>query len=426
MAKCPQCNRRKGKRLCPALNAEICETCCGTRRIKEIPCPLDCPIFQRTELERKRRLFEKDVGTRRWVPDAATSEERITALQLNLERVIAARDRSFHDVTDHEILAELQAALKAADGEAESEADESQPHSIRAAAFRMLKGEDVWGADIEASERRAAVTRVAEAVEHYAAEGGGSRHYVEFLHRAMDGVIAPIVCNDEVGEALRLLDQRRVSAAIEILEQQAGLHPDDAVIHDLLSQAYREIGRAADAFEEATKAVEINPTDVVFLEHLAVAAALSGRICAAWNVAEKALNIATHPHSRASLRAIRDRLSAEINAMLKQFPHLDAQRLFQFERAMFAVGEALDRGETERGEALLREALQINPQAAEAHALLGLICAQTEREDEAKQELMAALRIDPQHQLANQLMAMLQGSSARAPQPPSSGRIILP
>jgi hypothetical protein len=39
---CPLCNRRKGKRSCPARGESICSTCCGTKRRVQIACPDDC------------------------------------------------------------------------------------------------------------------------------------------------------------------------------------------------------------------------------------------------------------------------------------------------------------------------------------------------------------------------------------------------
>lgn len=39
---CPSCGVRKGRRTCPALNASICPTCCGTKRLTEIQCPDSC------------------------------------------------------------------------------------------------------------------------------------------------------------------------------------------------------------------------------------------------------------------------------------------------------------------------------------------------------------------------------------------------
>jgi hypothetical protein len=42
---CPSCGRRRAKRACPALGADICTICCGTKRLVEIRCPADCPYL---------------------------------------------------------------------------------------------------------------------------------------------------------------------------------------------------------------------------------------------------------------------------------------------------------------------------------------------------------------------------------------------
>ena len=39
---CPLCDKRKGRRACPALGRDICTVCCGTKRLTEIVCPPDC------------------------------------------------------------------------------------------------------------------------------------------------------------------------------------------------------------------------------------------------------------------------------------------------------------------------------------------------------------------------------------------------
>ena len=41
-AACPSCGQRRGKRACPALHAQICAVCCGTKRQTEIACPPEC------------------------------------------------------------------------------------------------------------------------------------------------------------------------------------------------------------------------------------------------------------------------------------------------------------------------------------------------------------------------------------------------
>ena len=43
---CPVCEKRKGKRFCPAKAAQICTRCCGQNREVTIDCPFDCPYLQ--------------------------------------------------------------------------------------------------------------------------------------------------------------------------------------------------------------------------------------------------------------------------------------------------------------------------------------------------------------------------------------------
>lgn len=43
---CPLCRQRKVKRACPAVGADICSVCCGTKRIVEIACPATCVYLE--------------------------------------------------------------------------------------------------------------------------------------------------------------------------------------------------------------------------------------------------------------------------------------------------------------------------------------------------------------------------------------------
>jgi len=55
MAKCPKCERKKGKRFCPALDTSICATCCAEHRLTTIPCPQDCAHLGAEYYQRHRR-----------------------------------------------------------------------------------------------------------------------------------------------------------------------------------------------------------------------------------------------------------------------------------------------------------------------------------------------------------------------------------
>lgn len=71
--KCPLCNTRKAKRLCPAKSAQICNVCCATKREIEIDCPMSCaylregysyaqekqPLEQRAQKVAPSRTFDR-------------------------------------------------------------------------------------------------------------------------------------------------------------------------------------------------------------------------------------------------------------------------------------------------------------------------------------------------------------------------------
>jgi hypothetical protein len=62
---CPLCERRKGKRACPAVGRQICSTCCGTKRLKEIACPADCVYLASARIHPAaavQRQRERDVA----------------------------------------------------------------------------------------------------------------------------------------------------------------------------------------------------------------------------------------------------------------------------------------------------------------------------------------------------------------------------
>lgn len=65
MSKCISCNKKKGKRKCPALSGLICTECCGTKRLKEINCPPDCTYLKEAQLYSIVRVEEKPVDFQR-------------------------------------------------------------------------------------------------------------------------------------------------------------------------------------------------------------------------------------------------------------------------------------------------------------------------------------------------------------------------
>ena len=91
---CKLCEKRRARRHCPGVSADICPQCCGTGRENTIDCPLDCPFLRdaRTH-ERSAPLSEKDIPNldiqlkESFVQD---HEREVMSLSLALARAMGA------------------------------------------------------------------------------------------------------------------------------------------------------------------------------------------------------------------------------------------------------------------------------------------------------------------------------------------------
>ena len=101
--KCVLCDRRKGKRYCPAKQRDICAQCCGEKRVIEVACPSDCTYltsgqtYQSVKKYMSQLQHEEDpIRSRRLYE----SLQRFKQLLEELEKeIIAYGDplTSFHD-----------------------------------------------------------------------------------------------------------------------------------------------------------------------------------------------------------------------------------------------------------------------------------------------------------------------------------------
>jgi hypothetical protein len=53
---CPICQKRKGKRFCPAKGENICSICCGTEREVTIDCPPECSYLAASRRHERREV----------------------------------------------------------------------------------------------------------------------------------------------------------------------------------------------------------------------------------------------------------------------------------------------------------------------------------------------------------------------------------
>ncbi len=113
--KCPLCNARKGKRLCPALGKEICPQCCGEKRVSEIPCPADCSYLAPGLENEWIRTFS---GFTEWVGNPSEAQRYLDTFQhlfvfvRTLEMELVRHTRRYSAFTDAEVLETVELALK--------------------------------------------------------------------------------------------------------------------------------------------------------------------------------------------------------------------------------------------------------------------------------------------------------------------------
>lgn len=90
---CSLCARRPAKRACPALDRDICPTCCATKRLVEIRCPSDCVYLdaaQKHPAAAVRKQQEHDISV---VIGAMT--QRPSEMQLQLFFLLGSLIRAY-------------------------------------------------------------------------------------------------------------------------------------------------------------------------------------------------------------------------------------------------------------------------------------------------------------------------------------------
>lgn len=112
--KCELCNKRKGKRYCPAKRTEICPVCCGQKRGIEIDCPLDCKYFvegQKNHNKKVNRERIKKDGVKSYMRKAELYS-RAPGLFANIEIAISQLYRSNKEFTNRILISGLEQASK--------------------------------------------------------------------------------------------------------------------------------------------------------------------------------------------------------------------------------------------------------------------------------------------------------------------------
>ncbi len=107
--RCRLCGERLGERRCPALDALICSTCCGTHRLKSISCPPSCPYLLAAERRRRARRA-RELG-KAWAGFSQALERRgLSPLLPYLELLRGGLAQLLHryPVEDEEVMTSLK------------------------------------------------------------------------------------------------------------------------------------------------------------------------------------------------------------------------------------------------------------------------------------------------------------------------------
>jgi hypothetical protein len=115
MAKCRLCNKRQGKRFCPALRENICSVCCARDRLMEIACPETCTYLaagRETSSEKSRALLATALSESGRFVNRTLTEGQIHALVTIEAAVVESKRRELKDTKDRDILEAFQNVLK--------------------------------------------------------------------------------------------------------------------------------------------------------------------------------------------------------------------------------------------------------------------------------------------------------------------------
>jgi tetratricopeptide (TPR) repeat protein len=281
--------------------------------------------------------------------------------------------------------------------------------SVRSALDAMTRGLQDWDRTLQASE-------TAMAAE---------------LPRATSATAARM--HLAVGAAY--LDRGRLVDALREFDAVSRLEPNRADVFTFQGLAHSQLGndldRAADAFREAAK---LDPADPVRAYELARALSKSGKetearqafrdVLGLWNktVSERPVAALESPFIRLSLVSERSGIEPFFPPVLYQegFSQLTrgelAKAIDAFRRAvardplvaaavdpreaMGLAAAAFRDGSTDVAAQHLRVAIELEPNRAEAHRLLGRVLLADQQGDEAVKELQLAVRLSPEDERA--------------------------
>jgi tetratricopeptide (TPR) repeat protein len=208
----------------------------------------------------------------------------------------------------------------------------------------------------------------------------------------------------------------------EALLKAARLQPGEFEIRMDLALVLVHAGRTSDAIHEFEAAEKLSPKDPEVHQQLAALYEKTGATAAAKVEREKYAKLTTQDQQDADAGKLNDqanKLLASGNPRGAAEAYRQALRLAPNDAQMhYNLSLALDRSGDGAGEIKeLQRAVQLDPQLAEAHNQLGLLALTAGRQAEAERELQAAVAINPKYAEALNNLGVLdtqQGKDSEA------------
>lgn len=226
-----------------------------------------------------------------------------------------------------------------------------------------------------------------------------AKQYLDVLRMQPDNRAALI------GLAKTLLQVKRSSEAVFYLQRYILIAPEDAEGYFLLGRAWEELGQEKSAVAMLAQAAHLSPRDSKVLVRFGMALGQLGNFSAALPELESAErldpdNVPVHSARARILSSIGQKEQAAQESALAQ--SLTARQHAR-EQASFYIAEGnalLQRQDFERAENRFRQALDLDPQSAQARSNLGLVLALLHHPEEGRRELEQAIALAPNLALA--------------------------
>ena len=184
-----------------------------------------------------------------------------------------------------------------------------------------------------------------------------------------------------VNLAIACSDAGQNDRAIELLKEAVAIQPEHAAAHANLGAIYGRIGQFDTGIQYLRRALEIEPDNPLASTNLGLAYRGQGRYAEAIGQLKKALE----------LREGRAKFQTYLN-----------------------VGDTYyDMGEHEKAVPYFQKAVQLNPNHANAHLLLGLSYRALKRGEEARVQFEETLELEPDHPQATQIRQWLVRAGER-------------